>query len=184
MLIFGHTGITVGVAAAYAARRSRGRVSNETKPASGLAPKIDFRLVIVGSMLPDIIDKPLWLLPGGAYPSGHGYAHTLLLWLVLLGVGARLARRTPALLTIAVASLMHLAEDTLWLHPDVLLWPLRGPMAQAASNGWVSDLFESLLTRPQTYIPEIAGFIVLLVLAIRIIAARRVGRFLATGDIW
>jgi hypothetical protein len=71
MLLFGHIGITLGVAWLI-----------ESK----LKVKMDYRLIIIGSLLPDIIDKPVGmiLLP---LNNGRVFGHTLLFILILLLIG-------------------------------------------------------------------------------------------------
>jgi inner membrane protein len=50
MLLFAHTGITLGTAKVMA--RAAGWREK------GLPALLDYRLVLIGSMLPDLIDKP------------------------------------------------------------------------------------------------------------------------------
>ena len=67
MLLFAHTGITLGTAKIMA--RAAGWREK------GLPAQLDYRLVLIGSMLPDLIDKPL----GGVIPplgNGRIYSHT------------------------------------------------------------------------------------------------------------
>ena len=73
MLLFGHIGITLGIAWFI-----------ESK----LRVKIDYKLIIIGSLLPDIIDKPVGmiLLP---LENGRVFGHTLLFVLILLLIGLK-----------------------------------------------------------------------------------------------
>jgi GTP-binding protein len=75
MLLFAHTGITLGTAKVMA--RAAGWREK------GLPAQLDYRLVLIGSMLPDLIDKPLG---GVILPLGNGriYSHTLLFLLAVL----------------------------------------------------------------------------------------------------
>ena len=75
MLLFGHLGITLAATQTFAVLWQGKKRFSES---------IDYRLVLLGSMLPDIIDKPL----GGfifkdALGSGRIYAHTLIFLLLL-----------------------------------------------------------------------------------------------------
>ena len=102
MLLFGHTGITAGIVrvgdilgrinkppgncAPDSNSESNITVSKKLWPLcrwiSGIRSQlgsIDYRLVLIGSLLPDILDKPLWLIASGdIFLSGRTYGHTLL----------------------------------------------------------------------------------------------------------
>ena len=72
MLIFGHIGLTIAII--YTFQRIR---------FPGL--DLDYRLVILGSLLPDIIDKPIgYIIFQKYYENGWIYGHSLLFSLVLL----------------------------------------------------------------------------------------------------
>ncbi len=182
MLLFGHAGLTmaaVKVCEAVAAKTSPG-----FKEGSLSWLKADYRFVVIGSVLPDLIDKPPWVLGTGGFPAGHAYGHALLLSLALLAGGAVLMRFHKSwLFWLAVASLMHLAFDQIWRDLTVFLYPLFGQVPSLDPSGWVPHLFEELFSKPQTYIPEAAGFLILLVLGLRVIARRGVTRFFSAGTI-
>ncbi|MBI4303541.1 MAG: metal-dependent hydrolase [Chloroflexi bacterium] len=196
MLFFGHIGFTVGVARAceilaannnYAPDSSsrRARLSHWLKGAWNHLNAIDYRLVALGSLLPDIIDKPLWLLFGNDISlSGRDYAHTLLFNLLLLAAGLVLVqRRKPWLLVLSFSSFMHLVFDELWQVPATLFWPLLGPLAAEERTHWFSNLIAALFSEPEVYIPESIGLLLLLVIGCQILARRRLVSFLKKGAI-
>ena len=98
-------------------------------PAS-LAEQIDYRLVMFGALLPDLIDKPLgWVLFRDHFDAnGHLYGHTGLFALMLLLPGIYLVarRNDPRLLSIAVAVISHFVVDPVNHSPGTLFWPLLG----------------------------------------------------------
>jgi membrane-bound metal-dependent hydrolase YbcI (DUF457 family) len=116
MFIFGHIGITLGIFY-YLSR---------------LSSKNDFwsavPYIVVGSLLPDIIDKPLGrIILAEAIGSGRIFAHTLIFATLLGLAGYYLYRQgQPNLLIIAAASFCHLLEDSMWNSPEVLFWPFLG----------------------------------------------------------
>ena len=69
MLVFGHLGITLGAAVLLDGALSRSLPScdvpanpggRETRPVKpSLLSRIDLRLLLIGSLLPDIVDKPI-----------------------------------------------------------------------------------------------------------------------------
>ena len=132
MLLAGHIGITLTVAK-YAPRIVRD-INNRLNPPHGThtftqpwTERLDDRVLIVGSMLPDILDKPLalFLAPTLVGHSLRNYGHTLVFAALVLAVAVALAalikRRWPAVL--ALASAGHLILDMMWFSHRILLWP-------------------------------------------------------------
>jgi hypothetical protein len=85
-------------------------------------PAIDYRLVMAGAVLPDVLD--------GLVAGGPWVGHTLLFAVVLLvGIMAatshrrRLRRR---LLALPIGVFLHLVFDGAWLDREVFWWPAQG----------------------------------------------------------
>jgi inner membrane protein len=146
---------------------------------------IDYRLVFIGSMLPDIIDKPTWLFAfGDIFSTGRGYAHSFLFNLVLLIISLALLRyRKTWLLVISLSSFIHLILDRIWNQPLTLWWPFIGPLPRLETAGWYSHLVEELTSAPSVYIPEILGLMVLVLMGTRLTMKKRVIHFFTTGVI-
>ena len=208
MLFFGHIGITAGVAKACDIFLSRAKPDNSQESDSyskigtvtdrqrlglyslrsrikGWIGSIDYRMVLLGSLLPDIIDKPLFLLIGSrASLSGRSYTHTLLFNLVLLISGLILVRyRKSWLLIISLSSFMHLILDQIWNIPVTLFWPLLGPIPEGETAGWLSNILYVLFSCPEVYIPEIIGLVILLLLTYRLVKEKSITSFLRNGAI-
>ncbi len=137
-------------------------------------------------MLPDIIDKPFWLIASGlGYASGRSYAHTLLFSLVLL-LGGFLLWRTKDknwLVIVSIASLCHIILDGIWLNTTVFWWPLLGPLPHAAPEGFIPGVLLNLVTNPSTYLVEIAGLLMLVFMARKWRGYSDVERFLLRGKL-
>ena len=110
-------------------------------------PRFDYRLLIVGSVLP--------LLDG--VTGGAAVLHTLAFSLVLLAlimvltIGHRRARKLW--LGLPIGTLLHLVFDAAWADSDLFWWPLGGgsfdaELPEVARGGWTVAL-------------ELAGAIVL-----------------------
>ena len=208
MLLFGHIGITAGVVKACDTLVSMSRPDNSYEPGSssrfgivirkqrlrlhhllsgikGRIGSIDYRIVLLGSLLPDIIDKSLWLLAVGYIaPSGRGYAHTLLFNLALFICGLILVRyRKSWLLIISLCSFMHLIFDQIWNSPVVLLWPLLGPIPEKETVGWLFNIIQALFSQPSVYIPEIIGLVIVLLFAYRLMIRRSFISFIRSGAV-
>jgi hypothetical protein len=152
-----------------------------------LAKRVDYRLVLLGSLLPDIIDKPLdGVLLAGVYGSGRIFGHTLVfsLILVLWGIFRYTRSGKAGALSLSFGTLMHLLTDEMWEVPRTLFWPLLGWSFEKGDVGhWVSGWLHNLLTNPEVYIPEILGAIVIAELVWRLLRKKKLSSFLCTGSI-
>lgn len=150
MLLFGHIGLTLGIFYLISLLTKR---------------NFSYPLVIVCSILPDLIDKPLGrvILPLG---SGRLIGHTLAFLLVLIMIGI-LSGRAGHVLAITLADGLHLIEDRMWETPAILLWPLLGgfQVHKAISiNDYVSGLMQEFYPAlSMTFISETLGFGILMI---------------------
>lgn len=212
-MLFGHIGITAGVVKACdilvsmpkpgssyhsdvglkfgtVIGRGRLRLHYLLNGIKGIIGSIDYRMIFVGSLLPDIIDKPVWLfarsLNSGNYLSGRDYVHTLLFNLALFIGGLVLVRyRKSWLLVTSLSSFMHLLLDQMWRNPVVLLWPLLGPLPKPEGEifDWFAYIIRRLFSNPVVYVPEIIGLVFVSLFAYRLLMRKRVISFLRGGAI-
>jgi membrane-bound metal-dependent hydrolase YbcI (DUF457 family) len=99
-------------------------------------PRFDYRPLIVGSLLPDIVDGPL---------GGARYAHSLLVPVALLVVVmlATAKRRNirRRLLGVPIGMLLHIVYDGAFSNTHVFWWPFAGAIGTsplpAFDRGWV-----------------------------------------------
>ena len=168
MLALAHMGITL--AAAVGLEKTLARRGYK------ISKMLDYRLVLVGSMLPDIIDKPLGgLVLRDSLGNGRIYCHTLVFLLLLLGLGLFFwyRYRWPGGLVLTGGSLVHCTLDGMWLFPGTFLWPAYGwSFPKGHPENWLQLWFNSLIHNLLVYVPEIAGGMVLLYFAIRVITTR------------
>jgi len=150
MLIFGHIGLTIAII--YTFQRIRFP-----------CPVLDYRFVILGSLLPDIIDKPIgYILFQKYYENGWIYGHTLLFSLGLLILSY--STQTKYLM-LGFSTLLHLIEDGVVVYmPRTFLWPLLG--WTFSKNGeftskWIENTISSLYTNQYLQITEVAGLTVI-----------------------
>lgn len=144
MLLFAHVGLTLAF--------------------SRLLHHVNLAALALGSMLPDIIDKPLGLIVFGSPSMGRTFAHTLL-FLMLLSALCLLSRDIR-LISLTWGVLIHLSLDFMWDSPQILLWPLLGPFPDAPLLDTMSylEMLLSGLKNPGILIPEIAGLAYLIFL--------------------
>ena len=164
MLLFGHLGITLG---SFEAGASVYRWL--TKKPLNLIPY--YPTILIGSVLPDIIDKPLGgIILKDTIGNGRIYAHTLLFLLSLFVIGGYFWFRfhsNTGIIT-ALGCLGHDILDELWLQPDTFLWPAFGwSFPKENSQQWLHMWLAELMSDPGVYIPELIGFTIFLVLIYR-----------------
>jgi len=178
MLLFGHVGIAIGVGllARHVVDSRTYREAHDQEGRGGISAELDsraidesrfpvrrlfdLRLFILGSMLPDLVDKPLILFTG----NGRMFAHTLLFAALLLAAGlyAAISRNKMGLLAVSLGAFLHLILDSMWQTPETLLWPLLGwdfnpPYHEGDVAG---GILEQLLHNPWVYVPEAVGLLI------------------------
>lgn len=146
MLLFAHLGIGLGLAWLLAWR----------SPA-----RIDYRFILLGAILPDLIDKPLGAAMG---LETRLWGHTFAFLFAVLAAGA-LGRWTPLrLLGFGVAT--HLLLDLIWMQPDIALWPTFGWSFPAGTFD-VGRYLDILLSDPLVQTGETVGVVSLAAFAWR-----------------
>jgi inner membrane protein len=210
MFVFGHAGITLGSAIAIsslisfignAGSQKYGGVNTpadntEYVPASYaidssgnhnplLDNRIDARVLLIGSMLPDIIDKPLGLI---IFPqeiaNGRIFCHSLFFLILITIVGLLILcnRGKFWLLTLAFGVSMHLILDQMWMMPRTFLWPLLGVTFDKTNvDHWLSDWINQFLTQPSVYISEILGALIAGSLLVVLLGRKKLWLFILTG---
>ena len=198
MLLFGHPGITLGTATLLARAFQSNRSSKGVKEASNLLEDtpsglvslgnlIDIRLLLIGSLLPDIIDKPIGhLFFRNTISNGRTFAHTLLfLFLITLAALYVFKRyRRTGLLAVAFGTFTHLISDQMWRTPRTLFWPVYGfTFEKADITDWISFMLHALVTNPQVYIPELVGAAILIWFLLVLIRSHKMLYFLKCGRV-
>lgn len=126
-----------------------------------VSTNLPFRWLLVGTLLPDLIDKPVFFAlglfehfrTGGWVPGKRGFAHTALFLLLLVAVAV--FRRSASWSACAIGTATHLLLDTVsklfGAHHSasdsliVLLWPFLGwdfPTMSYGLHGTWALLFE------------------------------------------
>jgi len=144
VFLFGHLGIGLGLAWILSGRS---------------AARFDYRLVLFGAILPDLIDKPLGIALG---LDTRIWGHTLLFLFALLAVGLAPGSRASRFVGFGVAT--HLLLDQIWRQPDVAVYPAYGwmfPPAPFDAGFW----WEGLLHNPYIQAGEVLGLIILVTFA-------------------
>jgi len=150
MIFFGHIGITTAIMKKYEKDKKI---------------RIDYRYVIIGSILPDLIDKPIELLANYKFPQSGGrmYGHTLLFTVIILAIGMIYNFKYKNVFILGLCSLIHIVLlDGMWLDPKVFLFPAFGFNLLGKKNYDIIPIISAIYISPAyMIIGEIVGIFIL-----------------------
>lgn len=212
MLIFGHTGITLGAALllngiltrSYSLSTSENEVKEhlassqmlpaQNSPSGGraswlhsLGKCIDIRFLLIGSLLPDMIDKPVGqFFFTDSLSNGRIFCHTLFFLFLITFAGFYLYWRRGKIWIFALAFgiFTHLIFDQMWFESRTLLWPLFGfTFEKIDLTHWMPDILYALRTDPAVYIPELVGAAILVWFVLALVRWRKFYAFIKNGQV-
>ena len=150
--------------------------------------RIDYRMVLLGAILPDLLDGLLSLLGVVEGPAGRWVAHSLLaviaVTVAILAVTS--GERRLSLFGIGVGWLTHVVADGMWAAPETFLWPLFGTgFAASPAEPYSWDLLVHPLDHLGTWGAELVGLAILawFWIAFRLGEAGRLGKFAGDGHL-
>jgi len=155
-----------------------------------LGGRIDLRVLLVGSMLPDIIDKPLGqIILRHSVNSGRILGHILSFLLIITLVGLYLyhSRNRLWMLILSLGTFVHLILDEMWLEPQTLLWPLYGwtfPRFDLTISEWTQGMLRALFSDPAVYVSEAIGLTVLIWFGVTLLRRGAFRTFLRQGRMY
>ena len=131
-------------------------------------PAMDLRVLALGAVLPDLIDKPIGsILFTDYFMTGRIYAHTLLFAVVALSAVMVLTRRGSAArkrwMALPIGVFFHLLLD-MPLDAETLWWPVLGVEFPSFAKGAFVDLVAYLLRSPWVVAQELLGLSYLIAL--------------------
>lgn len=177
MIFFGHVGITTAAVKTY--EKISGKIVRRD------TSNIDYRVVILGAMLPDIIDKPI-----GAYffrstfHNSRIFSHSILFSILMMILGGCYLHKhkNNNIFILGVCSFIHQVLDSMWLYPGILYWPLYGWKFPTRPEGnWVESSLGKLLTDPYVYVPEVIGAVIAVYYIGKMISKGSIRKFLKSG---
>lgn len=123
-------------------------------------PKVDVRFLLLGAILPDLIDLPIGtVLLADRYSTGELWFHSLLLptiYMIVVLAVTRRGRRRRALMALGIGWLFHILLDGMWLDQDVFLWPFFGDIPPGAAPFWPLA-WERAMSDPWRWVKEAVG---------------------------
>jgi inner membrane protein len=121
--------------------------------------RIDYRYVLIGAVLPDVVDGVLGLVAFDG-PAGRWVAHSLSA-VIVVAVAVLVVLRgnsRRAAFGIPVGWLTHLVADGMWEAPKTFLWPAFGTEFSATpAEPYSWDLLAHPLQHWTTWAAEAAG---------------------------
>jgi hypothetical protein len=186
LLLLAHIGYTTGAV----------RISQKL----ALRRPLDYRLVVLMALLPDVIDRALYVFVIPGAEGGRLFAHTLLFNLALLAALVAIRRD---LWVYGVLPIVHLLLDLGGLSAEQLFWPflgadlsnveIHGGLGAAAGQPYadrVGDRIEAILgtyggASVQSFLIDAGGLAALMVLAVgaKLYQWPRLRRLIAVGNI-
>lgn len=176
---FAHLGIAAGVAIAansiWSYRRqtvsNRAISANSNQPGKGFWRPLNVRstlAVLLGSLLSDIIDKPIGnFIFYDYFSNGRIFSHTLafLALITFLGLIVYALTKKSWGLLVAFGVFMHLVLDQMWLEPRTLFWPLYGLRFPRHTHmepvAWIMGILRAIASDPRVLLSELAGLFIL-----------------------
>jgi inner membrane protein len=125
-------------------------------------PAMDLRWVLVGSILPDVIDKPIAsILFHDTFRTHRIVGHALVFPVALLAVVMIATRRGTlrrrAWIALVIGVFIHLVLDGAWTSPEAFLWPFFGFDFPPVSGTSFGRLLADMVRSPWVWLGEAAG---------------------------
>ncbi len=111
--------------------------------------------VAVGSILPDLIDKPLGhIIFAETIGYGRIIGHSLIFFIIILILAFFQWKYRGSLIGfgIGVGVLLHQVLDSIWKIPETWYFPLHGPFPRGHFHGYFSSSFWRELASPQEWL--------------------------------
>lgn len=176
MIFFGHIGPTTALIKVY------DKLTEKIDKSI-----IDYRFVIIGSDLPDLIDKPIGaFLFRKEFHNSRLFAHSLTFSGILIFIGLifmiKKRKRSNKAFLLGIGSFIHQLLDSMWLYKATFFWPFLGWKFPTRPEGnWEMEGLQRLLKDPSYQIAEVGGFIIVMYFVIKLVKNKSVKKFLKTG---
>lgn len=152
MFLVAHAGFAAAPASAILAWWQENRGFSRGNP--------DMRWLLLGSVLPDLMDKPLGQAALRPYfQNGRIFFHTFLFTMLFLLGGAYQGKRRgdSRLFLLACGMLAHVVLDRVWTEPPTAFWPSLGPFLRHPSLGTIMEQVMEYLREPAFWVEEVGG---------------------------
>ncbi len=121
---------------------------------------MDLRFLVLGALLPDLIDTPIGLVWFSTLQSVRLAVHSLLaagLVMTIVLLATRRGRPRKRWMPLAIGLLLHLVLDAMWNDPETLWWPFLGLDFTPAGPTTAGDYMGGVLTDWRVWALEAVG---------------------------
>lgn len=143
-------------------------------------PKVDVRFLLLGAILPDLIDLPVGtILFADRFSTGELWFHSLIpptIYMAAVLVLTRRGRRRRAWMALGIGWLLHLLLDGMWTSQEVFLWPFFGWEIPPGEAPYWPLAWERALNDPWRWIKSAIGLTYLIWLWVALGMGDRVRR--------
>jgi hypothetical protein len=140
-------------------------------------PKVDVRFLLLGAILPDLIDLPVGtVLLADRYSTGELWFHSLILPTIYMAVvllATRRGRERRAWMALGVGWLFHLLLDGMWMSQEVFLWPFFGWDIPPGEAPFWPLAWERAMNDPWRWVEDVVGLAYLVWLWVALGLSRR-----------
>ncbi len=125
-------------------------------------PDMDLRWVLAGSILPDVIDKPIGsLLFHDTFGTHRLFAHSIVFPMAAFGIALIATKRGTGLrrglIGLTIGLFVHLLLDAAWATPEAFWWPFFGWEFPKVLDSDLFSLLGRMLSEPLVWAGEAAG---------------------------
>ncbi len=150
-------------------------------------PDMDLRYVLAGSVLPDVIDKPIGtLLFHDTFGTHRLFAHSVVFPMIVFGVALIVTKRGTGLrrgfIGLVIGAFVHLLLDATWATPEAFWWPFFGWEFPKVFESDFLSLLGRMVSDPLVWAGEAAGTAYLIFLWRRYLSAAGAVRHFAKAD--
>lgn len=135
-------------------------------------PKVDVRFLLLGAILPDLIDLPVGtILFPERFSTGELWFHSLLvptIYMAIVLAVTRRGRRRRAWMALGIGWLLHLLIDGMWFDESVFLWPFFGLEIPPGEAPYWPLAWERAMSDPWRWVEEALGIAYLVWLWVRL----------------
>ncbi len=139
-------------------------------------PDMDLRWVLVGSILPDLLDKPIGsVFFHDTFGTHRLFAHSIVFpitaFAMVLLVTRRGTNRRRGSIGLVIGVFVHLLLDAAWATPEAFWWPFFGWEFPTVFESDLLSLLQRMLSDPVVWVGEAIGAAYLAVLWRRYLSA-------------
>lgn len=149
--------------------------------------QIDYRIVIVSSLLPDLIDKSVFKLLESSFTyESRAIGHSLIFlgFIGILTAMQWLWNKNEWLVPVFIGTLLHDVFDVMWIHPSIFYWPLEGwQFSKPIDEAWLGTIQLGWYKIKQRDLLDNISVLILLYFFMKVALGGKILEFLRKGKL-